>query len=153
MPTSLALLPSQVVGSAYFLPLGSGGLCATCVVHNEQHVTASPSHTHLPPHRQVLENVSVTHFNEDMYLDDTCEFQFHARDSCVCVSATADTDTGCVLVTADGLGVVCWWMFDGDGDGNRAQCLRPVMMSQPCRLPDTRVPHHLTALLRSGDPQ
>ena len=101
---------------------------------------------------QVLENVSVTHFNEDMYLDDTCEFQFHARDSCVCVSATADTDTGCVLVTADGLGVVCWWMFDGDGDGNRAQCLRPVMMSQPCRLPDTRVPHHLTALLRSGDP-
>ena len=78
MPTSLALLLSQVVGSAYFLSLGSGGLCATCVVHNEQHVTASPSHTHLPPHRQVLENVSVTHFNEDMYLDDTCEFQFLA---------------------------------------------------------------------------
>ena len=101
-----------------------------------------PRHTHLPPHRQVLEDLSVTHFNEDMYLDDTCTLQFphyHARDSCVCVSVTADTDTGCVLVTADDLGVVCWWMFDGDSDGNRAQCLRPVSMSQSCRLPGTRV--------------
>ena len=43
VPTSLALLPSQAVGSAHFLLLGSGGLCATCVVHNEQHATASSS--------------------------------------------------------------------------------------------------------------
>jgi len=41
--------------------------------------------------------------------------RYHARDSCVCcvcVSVIADTDTGCVLVTVDDLGVVSWWMFE-----------------------------------------
>ena len=50
VPTSLALLPSQGVGSTHFLLLDSGEVCATCVMHNEQHATASLRHTHLPPH-------------------------------------------------------------------------------------------------------
>ena len=143
--TSLALLPSQVVGSAHFLLLGSGGLCATCVglppaPHSS---TAAPASTGECVGDSLQRRyVSRRHMRVSVP-------RYHVRDICGCVSAR------CVLVTADDLGVVCWWMFDGDGDGdgNRAQCLRPVMMSQPCSLPDTRVPHHLTALLRSGDPQ
>ena len=51
-------------------------------------------------------------------------------------------------MTADDLGVVCWWVFDSDGDGNDAQYLHSVLAILALRI----TLQHCFALATLDDP-
>lgn len=56
------------------------------------------------------------------------------------------------LCDTDDLGVVCWWMFDSNGDGDGAQYLRPVPMSQLAVLALHITSQHCFAFATFDDP-